>query len=123
MGVGTTSGAYNTQSFEEFVAKALLPQLPPGSVLILDNARIHHGPSLKVIVEAAGCHLLYLPPYSPDFSPLELVWSWLKDQVRKQAPRTDEQRQRDILQTSLTLPTDAATGWFQKCGILHSEPL
>ena len=111
-------GAWNTQSFEGFVADSLLPHLPPGSVLILDNARIHHGEGLQEKVEAAGCRLLYLPPYSPDFSPIELVWSWLKDQVRKQAPRSDEQRQLHIHQASLAVPPDAAQGWFHKCGIL-----
>lgn len=111
-------GAYNTQTFEAFVAGQLLPQLPPGSVLILDNARIHHGPNLQALVQGAGCRLLYLPPYSPDFSPIELVWSWFKDQVRKQAPRTDQNRQMAIENTALQIPSNAATGWFQKCGIL-----
>lgn len=111
-------GAWNTQTFEAFVAHALLPHLPPGSVLILDNARIHHGAGLKETVEAARCRLLYLPPYSPDFSPIELVWSWVKAEVRKQAPRTDEQRQLHIQQASLALPSSAANGWFTKCGIL-----
>lgn len=111
-------GAYNTQTFEAFVAHALLPQLPPGSVLILDNARIHHGSNLQALVEEAGCRLLYLPPYSPDFSPIELLWSWFKDQVRKQTPRTDTLRLHAIEQTALQIPSDAAHGWFHKCGIL-----
>lgn len=111
-------GAYNTQTFEAFVAHSLLPQLPPGSVLILDNARIHHGPNLQTLVEKAGCHLLYLPPYSPDFSPIELLWSWFKDHVRKQAPRTDTLRQLTIEDTARQIPHKAASGWFQKCGIL-----
>jgi len=111
-------GAYNTAAFEAFVTQTLLPQLKPGSVLILDNARIHHGPSLQALVEAAGCRLLYLPPYSPDFNPIELVWSWLKNQVRKQAPRTDPHRQHAIEQTALRIPSEAAQGWFHKCGIL-----
>lgn len=111
-------GAYNTQTFEAFVAHSLLPQLPPGSVLILDNARIHHGPNLQTLVAEAGCRLLYLPPYSPDFSPIELLWSWFKDQVRKQAPRTDTRRQLTIEETARQIPHNAASGWFQKCGIL-----
>ncbi len=111
-------GAYSTQSFEAFVAQTVLPQLPAGSVLILDNARIHHGPGLQELVEAAQCRLLYLPPYAPDFSPLELLWSWLKDQVRQQVPRTDERRQHVIEHTARRVPPEAAKGWFQKCGIL-----
>lgn len=111
-------GAWKGDTFEEFVEEALLPQLPQGSILIMDNARIHHRPTLHKKVEAAGCRILYLPPYSPDFNPIELVWSWLKDQVRLLAPRTDEQRQHDIQNTAALLPAHAAKGWFQLCGIL-----
>lgn len=111
-------GAWNGETFEAFVQDTLLPQLPAESVLVMDNARIHHRASLREIVEAAGCHILYLPPYSPDFNPIELVWSWLKDQVRLLAPRTDQQRQHDIQYTAALLPHTAATGWFLHCGIL-----
>jgi len=111
-------GAWNGESFEQFVQEALLPQLPPGRVLVMDNARIHHRQTLHEKVAAAGCRIVYLPPYSPDFNPIELVWSWLKDQVRFLAPRTDEQRQRDIQTTAALVPPQAAKGWFQLCGIL-----
>jgi transposase len=111
-------GAWKGETFEQFVEEALLPQLPKGSVLIMDNARIHHRPTLHKKVEAAGCRTVYLPPYSPDFNPIELVWSWLKDQVRLLAPRTDEQRQRDIETTAALVPSQAAKGWFHLCGIL-----
>ena len=111
-------GAWKSATFEQFVEEALLPHLPQDSVLVMDNARIHHGATLKAKVQAAGCRLLYLPPYSPDFNPIELVWSWLKNSVRLLAPRTDEQRKQDIQNASRTLPPNAAKGWFQHCGIL-----
>jgi len=111
-------GAYCGDSFEDFVQQALLPGLPPGSVLILDNARIHHRQTLHEKVAAAGCRILYLPPYSPDFNPIEMVWSWIKDQVRRLKPRTDAQRQLDIHNTADKLPPRAALGWFQLAGIL-----
>jgi transposase len=111
-------GAWKGDTFEQFVEEALLPRLPRDSVLIMDNARIHHRFSLHEKVEAAGCHIIYLPPYSPDFNPIELMWSWLKDQVRLLAPRTDEQRQHDIQQVASLVPSQAAQGWFQLCGML-----
>lgn len=62
-------GAWDGVGFEQFVAATLLPQLPVGSVLVMDNARIHHRLTLHEKVEAAGCRIVYLPPYSPDSIP------------------------------------------------------
>ena len=112
------SGAWNRASFEAFLQDGLLPLLPPGSVLVLDNARFHHGPSITALVEAAGCSLLYLPPYSPDLNPIELVWSWIKNLVRTLAPRDDEQRLQSIALAHSLLPPTAAANWFKHCGIL-----
>jgi len=111
-------GAWNGESFEQFVQQELLPQLPKGSVLVMDNARIHHRQTLHEIVAAAGCRILYLPPYSPDFNPIELLWSWLKDHVRLLAPRTDQHRQQAIQDAAQLIPHHAAKGWFKLCGIL-----
>ena len=110
-------GAIKRQDFEGFLRDDLLPVLEPGSVLVLDNARIHHGGQIAQIVEAAGCSLLYLPPYSPDFSPIELAWSWIKNQVRAAAPRNDDDRQKVIYDVAAALPAHAAPGWFRKCGL------
>jgi len=103
--------------FELFVEEELLHRLPPGSVLVLDNARIHHRATLQQAVEKAGHSLLFLPPYSPDFNPIELVWSWFKHQVRLLAPREDDQRQSAIRHAQKLLPPQNATAWFRKCGL------
>ena len=116
--LGQCLGAWNGERFEQFVQEELLPQLPVGSVLVMDNARIHHRQTLQEIVEAAGCRIVYLPPYSPDFNPIELVWSWLKDRVRLLAPRTDQHRQQAIQEAAQLVPSHAAKGWFHLCGIL-----
>ncbi len=97
-------GAWNGLLFEAFVVDELLPLLPPGSVLVLDNARIHQSQSLRESVEEAGHRLLFLPPYSPEFNPIELVWSWLKNRVRHLAPEGDDQRQASIRQVQHELP-------------------
>lgn len=110
-------GAWTGLLFEAFLTDELLPRLPQGCILVLDNARIHHGPKLKEIVEKAGHTLLYLPPYSPDYNPIELVWSWLKKMVRNLAPRTDLERERTIDEARKLVPSQNAYGWFRKCGL------
>jgi transposase len=110
-------GAWTGQLFEAFLCDELLPRLPPGCVLVLDNARIHHGPQLKEMVERAGHALLYLPPYSPDYNPIELVWSWLKNTVRILAPRDDPDRKQAIDDAHKILPPQNALAWFHKCGL------
>lgn len=110
-------GAWKAWSFELFLKEMVLPRLAAGSVLVLDNARIHKGQELRATVEAAGCSLLYLPPYSPDFNPIELLWSWLKNAVRAVAPRTDWQRIRAIRDTEKQLTPQNAAAWFHHCGL------
>ena len=80
-------GSVKRDDLEGFLKETLLPKLPSGSVLVLDNARSHHGGRLSELVTETGCSLLYLPPYSPDFNPIELAWGWLKGRVRRVAPR------------------------------------
>ncbi len=111
------TGAWNGVLFELFVVDELLPRLPPQSVLVLDNARIHKSHSLQEAVEAAGHRLLFLPAYSPDFNPIELVWSWLKNWVRHLAPEGDEPRKQAIRAAQAALPPQHAQGWFRKCGL------
>jgi hypothetical protein len=73
----------NQATFNWFVANRVLPHLDPGMVIVLDNASIHHDPELKALIEAAGCELIYLPPYSPDLSPIEQTFNALKAWIRR----------------------------------------
>jgi transposase len=110
-------GAMKRGDVEDFLEQDVLPRLLPGAVLVLDNARIHHGGRLEEIVTAAGCSLLYLPPYSPDFNPIELAWSWIKRFVRRQAPRDRASRLTAIQSAIASLPDAFAPAWFRKCGL------
>jgi transposase len=109
-------GAFKRDAFEGFLQESLLPLLPEGSVLVLDNARIHHGGQVAALVEQAGCSLLYLPPYSPDFSPIELAWGWVKHKVRAVGPRDAAAREQAVTEAVGALPPEFAPAWFRKCG-------
>jgi transposase len=76
-------GACNTEVFNQWLEHMLIPQLLPGSVLVLDNASFHKSEHTRRLVEHCGCQLLYLPPYSADLNPIEKLWANLKGRWRK----------------------------------------
>lgn len=75
-------------AFLGYLEYSLLPRLEPGSVLILDNWKVHYGDDVKALVEAVGCELLYLPTYSPDFNPIEHLFTKIKVFVKQLRPDT-----------------------------------
>jgi transposase len=81
-------GPINRNAFEIYVAKVLVPELKPGDIVVMDNLSSHKGATVRAMIEAAGASLLYLPPYSPDFNPIEKAFSKLKAHLRKAAERT-----------------------------------
>jgi transposase len=76
--LGTTDGL----TFEAFISQKLVPQLLPGACVLMDNCSIHKGKEIEALITAAGAKLIYLPPYSPDFSPIENCWSKIKSLLR-----------------------------------------
>jgi transposase len=81
-------GPINREAFEAYVAQVLVPELRPGDIVIMDNLSSHKGPRVRQLIETAGARLLYLPPYSPDFNPIEKAFAKLKALLRKAAERT-----------------------------------
>jgi transposase len=80
----TVEGSCNRTVFETWLETCLIPRLKLGQIVIADNATFHKGGRILELIEAAGCQLKYLPPYSPDLNKIERCWSWLKSRIRKQ---------------------------------------
>ena len=78
--------------FETWLENCLIPVLEPGQVVIVDNATFHHGGRIAQRLEAAGCRLLYLPPYSPDLNRIESCWAWLKSRIRQRLSHSASRR-------------------------------
>jgi transposase len=83
-------GALDGPLFLHWVREWLLPGVPRGTTIVLDNLNVHCNPEVRQAVEVAGCFLLFLPAYSPSFNPIELVFAQLKTHVRGVAARTTE---------------------------------
>jgi len=81
-------GPINRDAFETYVTQVLAPELRGGDVVIMDNLSSHKGPRVREVIEGAGARLVYLPPYSPDFNPIENAFAKLKALLRKAAERT-----------------------------------
>ena len=81
-------GPINRNAFQAYVDQVLVPALKRGDVVVMDNLSSHKGPAVRRAIEAAGANLLYLPPYSPDFNPIENAFAKLKALLRKAAVRT-----------------------------------
>jgi transposase len=84
----STLGSIDALTFDAFIAQKLVPKLWKGAVVLLDNCSIHKSQELEALINAAGARLIYLPPYSPDFSPIENCWSKIKSMLRRIGART-----------------------------------
>ena len=102
--------------FLAYVDQVLCPRLQPGQIVVLDNLGAHKVEGVRERIEAAGAQLLYLPPYSPDFNPIEQAWSKIKQHLCKAKARTLERLQDAVAQALASVTPQDATGWFRHCG-------
>lgn len=112
----TLPGAADRLAFETFVEKILVPFLRPGQIVILDNLNTHKSALAQRLVEAAGCSWVFLPPYSPDLNPIEMMWSKLKAHLRAAAARTQEDLDAAISSGLFTVSPTDTLGWFTAAG-------
>lgn len=109
-------GPINGLSFQAYIDQVLVPGLRPGDIVVMDNLGSHKRPSVRAAIEAVGASLLYLPPYSPDFNPIENAFAKLKALLRKAAERTVDGLWNAIGRISeLFSPTECAN-YFSAAG-------
>ena len=111
----TFDGATDAGTFVAFVGEALVPALRPGQVVILDNLKAHKDPAVERLIEAAGCRLLPLPPYSPDFNPIEMAFAKVKAILRSIAERTVQGLFGAIGRALAAVTPDDALGFICHC--------
>ena len=104
------NGPMDGRVFVAFVERVLVPSLLPGQIVVLDTLSVHKNATALRLIEAAGCTLLFLPPYSPDFNPIEQAFAKAKQALRRRHPRTWEAMNAAIAEVlSAITPTDART--------------
>ena len=109
-------GAMNGEIFLSYVRTQLIPALQPGDVVVMDNLAAHKVAGVREAIESAGATVVYLPPYSPDFNPIELLFSKLKSLLRRDAART-VQELWDLLAKLVPIFTpEECTRYFKHCG-------
>ena len=109
-------GATTREVFEAYLERVLAPTLRPGQVVVMDNPSAHKGGRVTEIIEARDCQLLYLPPYSPDFNPIEQAFSKIKGLLRRAEARTRESLIEAMGLALSAVSTRDAQGFFGHCG-------
>lgn len=109
-------GPINRDAFTAYVTQVLVPELSPGDIVIMDNLSSHKGPAIREAIEAAGADLLFLPPYSPDFNPIEMAFSKLKALLKKAAARTLDALWDAIAEALPRLTSQDCANFFSAAG-------
>lgn len=109
-------GATNREVFETYVELILAPTLQRGQVVVMDNLTAHKGERIRELIEEQGCELMYLPPYSPDFNPIEEAFSKIKGLMRKAEARSREALLKAMGIAISALSVEDARGFFEHCG-------
>jgi transposase len=109
-------GAMDTDSFAWYISEQLAPTLRPGQIVVLDNLSVHKAERVRQAIEARGCQLLFLPPYSPDFTPIEQAFSKIKAILRGLGARTKEALQEAVRLAIEAITRHDAAAWFAHAG-------
>ena len=113
----TYQGGTTGDRFVEYLETVLIPTLHEGDIVIMDNMRSHHIKKVAEVLHKAKMHLLYLPPYSPDFNPIEKMWSKIKAVLRKLKVRSASLLDVAIKYAFSCVIQSDCVGWFNSCGI------
>ena len=108
-------GSVDQITFEAFIIKKLVPKLRKNACVVMDNARIHLGAMVKEAIEQIGAKVIYLSPYSPEFSPIENFWSKIKAILKKLQPRTYQDLVDGIFDAMARVTQQDIHNWFTHC--------
>jgi transposase len=114
-------GATDAAVFRAYVKHVLVPALRPGEIVVLDNLSSHKGDEIRRMIEAVGCELWLLPPYSPDLNPIEKMWSKVKEFLRAAKARCTEELDRAVAAGLEKVQPQDAIGWFESCGYRYDK--
>lgn len=109
-------GSVDTLVFNAYCEQVLRPSLQAGDVIVLDNLGAHRASRIEEITAECGARVIWLPPYSPDFSPIELMWSKVKTYLRRVKARTQEELEKAIAAALETITASDCVNWFRHCG-------
>jgi len=113
-------GPINSVAFAAYVRSQLLPTLRRGDIVVMDNLSAHTGETIRQLIEAQGARLEFLPPYSPDFNPIELCWSKVKAVLRAAKARTFEALVEAVAKALRSISFTEIQNWFAHCGYVLS---
>ena len=116
VGAMTVESATDGEVFLAYLEQVLGPQLQAGDVVVMDNLSAHKVAGVRELITARGAELLYLPPYSPDFNPIEQCWSKVKLILRTLKARTAEALEQAVAQALAAITPENARAWFAHCG-------
>lgn len=112
----TVRGGLGSKEFRPFVKQRLVPKLRRGQIVCMDNLNAHKNLGVRELIEGVGASILFLPPYSPDFNPIEAAWAKLKHLVRKARSGTIKELRQAIYSAWRKLSAADIGGWFRYCG-------
>jgi len=115
-GLMTIDAGTSIDVFQAFVVHELVPNLRPGDIVVMDNLSAHKNPRVRHLIEAAHCSVLYTPPYSPEFNPIEQVWAKLKDIIRRFETQTRDAFDNAVSYAADQIRTSDIVGWVQHAG-------
>jgi transposase len=113
-------GPTDAEVFEAYVGQVLIRSLRPGDIVVMDNLAPHKKPAVIAAIQAAGAQVWFLPPYSPDFNPIEKMWSKIKAFLRKAKARTWEALLAAINAALQEVSGSDARNWFLSCGYIQA---
>ncbi len=114
-------GAMDSVVFRGYVERMLVPTLRPDDVVVMDNLSPHKTAGVQEAIEAVGATVRYLPPYSPDFNPIESMWSKVKQHLRTAAARTQGQLIKGVGDAMRSVTPDDCRGFFCGCGYIGTQ--